>query len=311
MATFRLIENFFSEVNHTDFFDKIALVAHNCYQVKEKDHASNIGFIQRLVQSGHLAMMEHYRFAFVLNESQYHRFLELHNSFYELGEYMREKGSYHEMVYLLSCSIRPILENLDSADVLEKEMAILLANSLPEEVKSVLLPNLKGEEKVPLFDVEKNKDKIPSEIYDRFTYVTYHLITDRGVTHELVRHRICSFAQESTRYCNYTKDKFDACLTFMKPSKYEERKEIYDVFYQKCSDAYFELIQSGATPDEARAVLPNSLKASIMVTCNLKEWKKIFFLRTDPHAHFDIRRLMLLVQEDMIKKGYIHDEEGR
>ncbi len=311
MASFRLIENSFSEVNHSDFYDKIALVAHNCYQVKEKDHESNVGFIQRLVQSGHLAMMEHYRFAFVLDESQYHSFLELHNPFYELGEYMREKGSYREMVYLLSCSIRPILENIDSEDVLEKEMATLLANSLPLEVKSVLLPDLKEGKSVSLFDVEKNRDKIPSEIYDRFHYVTYHLITDRGVTHELVRHRICSFAQESTRYCNYTKDKFDACLTFMKPSKYEERKEIYDSFYQKCADTYFELIQSGATPDEARAVLPNSLKASIMVTCNLKEWKKIFSLRTDPHAHFDIRRLMLLVQEDMVKKGYISNGEGR
>ncbi len=310
MASFRLIENSFDEVNHTDFFDKIALVAHNCYQVKEKDHTSNIGFIQRLVQSGHLAMMEHYRFAFVLNEKQYHSFLELHNPFYELGEYMREKGTFKEMVYLLSCSIRPILENLNSEDVLEQDMALLLASSLPSEVTSVLLPDLKPHEKVELFDVEKNKEKIPSEIYDRFTYVTYHLITDRGVTHELVRHRVCSFAQESTRYCNYTKDKFDACLTFMKPSKYEERKETYDSFYQKCADSYFELIQSGATPDEARAVLPNSLKASIMVTCNLKEWKKIFFLRTDPHAHFDIRRLMLLVKDDMVKKGYIQDDQG-
>ena len=91
MASSRLIENSFSEVKHTDFFDKLALVAHNCYQVKEKDHENNIGFITRLVQSGHLAMMEHYRFAFVLNEEQYHRFLELHNPFYELGEFMRDK----------------------------------------------------------------------------------------------------------------------------------------------------------------------------------------------------------------------------
>lgn len=305
MASFRLIENSFSEVKHTDFFDKLALVAHNCYQVKEKDHENNIGFITRLVQSGHLAMMEHYRFAFVLNENQYHRFLELHNPFYELGEFMRVKGDYSEMVYLLSASIRPILENINSDDVLEKEMATLLGASLPVEVRSVLLPSLEGEKSVPLFDVEANKEKIPAEIYDRFTFVTYHLITDRGVTHELVRHRICSFAQESTRYCNYTKDKFDACLTFMKPSKYEERKEIYDSFYQKCADTYFELIKEGATPDEARAVLPNSLKASIMVTCNLREWKKIFALRTDPHAHFDIRRLMLLVMDDMKEKGYI------
>ena len=218
---------------------------------------------------------------------------------------MRVKGDYSEMVYLLSSSIRPILENINSEDVLEKEMATLLGASLPVEVRSVLLPSLEGEKSVPLFDVEANKDKIPAEIYDRFTYVTYHLITDRGVTHELVRHRICSFAQESTRYCNYTKDKFDACLTFMKPSKYEERKEIFDSFYQKCADTYFELIKEGATPDEARAVLPNSLKASIMVTCNLREWKKICALRTDPHAHFDIRRLMLLVMDDMKEKGYI------
>lgn len=304
MATFRLIENSFEEVVHDDFFDKVALVAHNCYQVKEKDHANNVLFIQRLIASGHLAMIEHYRFAFVLTEEVYHQFLSLHNAFYELGEFMRKKGSLEEMVYLLSCSLRPVLEGLKSEDVLANSLASMIASSLPAEVQAVL-PSFEKVNPLYPFAVKENRGKIPSEIYDRFVYVTYHLVTDRGVTHELVRHRLCSFAQESTRYCNYTKEKFDSCLTFMKPAHYEENKEVFDAFYQKTAETYFELIQRGLTPDEARAVLPNSLKASIMVTCSLKEWKNIFELRTDPHAHFDIRRLMNLVKDDMQKKGYL------
>ncbi len=304
MASFRFIENSIEEVVHDDFFDKVALVAHNCYQVKEKDHPNNILFLKRLIDSGHLAMIEHYRFAFVLTEEIYSHFLSLHNPFYELGEFMRKKGVREEMVYLLSCSLRPVLEGLKSEDVLENGLAVLIASSLPEEVRQVL-PSFEPCTPLTPFSVKDNKGKIPAEIYDRFVYVTYHLITDRGVTHELVRHRLCSFAQESTRYCNYTKEKFDSTLTFMKPAHYEENKDVFDAFYQKTADTYFELIRRGMTPDEARAVLPNSLKASIMVTCSLREWKNIFALRTDPHAHFDIRRLMNLVKEDMEKKGYL------
>lgn len=301
MTKFRLVENSFDEVKNDDFFDKIALVAHNCYQVKEKDHQSNIGFIQRLIQSQHLAMIEHYSFTFEIPENDYKEFLSLNNSFFHVVSFVDPFGI---SKFLLSTSLRPVLENLNTEDIHLKKLISNIIASTPEEVIA-LFPKVDNATIYPCFDLEANKADLPSLVYDKMKYVTYHLVTDRGVTHEIVRHRLCSFAQESTRYCNYTKDKFDNCLTFMKPLGYEEWKDTYDSFYQKCCDTYFDLISKGATPDQARSVLPNSIKASIMVTCNIEEWKKIFELRTDSHAHEDIRRLMGLVKADMTEKGYL------
>lgn len=111
---------------------------------------------------------------------------------------------------------------------------------------------------------------------------------DRGVSHELVRHRIASFAQESTRYCNYSKDKFDNEVTFIKPFFFEEKTEHYKrwwVAMADCEEAYLYLLENGATPQEARSVLPNSTKTEITITANYREWRNFFKLRTAKAAH--------------------------
>ena len=294
----KLIENSARRIDLDDFYDKVATVAHNCYQVKDKDHESNILFVKRLIDSRHLAMVEHFRFIFSLSEEQFVRFEKEHCPFYTL---VNCKGH-----YLLGTSLRPIIEHFDGCSC-KKENAKILLSALPAEIQN-LFPK---EEILPpccsLFDLEKNKDQICEKAYEKLHFETYHLITDHGVTHALVRHRVCSFAQESTRYCNYTKDKFENSLTFMKPLGYEEHKETYDAFYKACEEAYFKLIEEGCRPDEARSVLPNSLKASIMVTCSLEEWKIIFALRMDEHAHPDIRRVTKLVHDDMVQRGLLHD----
>jgi len=129
--------------------------------------------------------------------------------------------------------------------------------------------------------------------------ITVKFITDRGVSHELVRHRIASFTQESTRYCNYSKDKFDKRVTFIEPFFWVEDKSINDVLYnaweEACKSAektYLRMIDWGARPQEARSVLPNSLKTEIMVTANVREWRKIMELRTSKEAHPQIRQIM-------------------
>lgn len=107
-------------------------------------------------------------------------------------------------------------------------------------------------------------------------------VCDRGVSHELVRHRPCSFAQESTRYCNYNKDKFGNELTFIKPCFFEEDNADYLDWECACRESqyrYFKLIKEGATPQEARGVLPNSLKTELIMTTNEKEWQHIIDLR--------------------------------
>ena len=115
-------------------------------------------------------------------------------------------------------------------------------------------------------------------------------IVDRGVSHELVRHRIASFAQESTRYCNYSKDKFDNGVTFIKPLFFDDRK--YQRWLAAMADAesaYLDLLNSGATPQEARSVLPNSTKTEITITANYREWRNLFKLRTANAEHPQMR----------------------
>lgn len=121
-------------------------------------------------------------------------------------------------------------------------------------------------------------------------------IVDRGVSHELVRHRIASFAQESTRYCNYSKDKFGNELTFIEPyfwskDAVEENRYLdflrcqWENTMRRAQETYLELIKDGATPQEARSVLPNSIKTEVVMTTNFREWRTFFKLRTSNAAH--------------------------
>lgn len=134
-------------------------------------------------------------------------------------------------------------------------------------------------------------------------------VCDRGVSHELVRHRHASFAQESTRYCNYSKDKFGNELTFIEPFWLKDIKQEWHEFgdYQMerrdsaasfeeglkiAEELYLELIEKGWTAQQARAILPNALKTEIIVTANVREWRHIFELRAAKAAHPQMRELM-------------------
>lgn len=126
--------------------------------------------------------------------------------------------------------------------------------------------------------------------------ITVRIICDRGVTHEIVRHRIASYSQESTRYCNYSKDKFDGELTFIKPCYWNEESENYKLWEEsmkQVEQTYMKMIFSGATPQEARSVLPNSLKTEIVVSMNLREWRHFFGLRTSEKAHPQMREIAI------------------
>lgn len=130
--------------------------------------------------------------------------------------------------------------------------------------------------------------------------ISVRIICDRGVTHEIVRHRIASYSQESTRYCNYQKDKFGNELTFIEPIFWEENSEEYAVWrtmMKVIEENYMRLIDMGASPQEARSILPNSLKTEIVVTMNLREWRHFFRLRAAGAAHpqmQEIARAMLI-----------------
>lgn len=122
--------------------------------------------------------------------------------------------------------------------------------------------------------------------------ITVKFITDRGISHEIVRHRIASYAQESTRYCNYNKDKFGNELTFIKPNDIDESSDEYLTWRLACEDAetdYLNMINNGVKPQTARSILPTCLKTEIVMTTNLREWRHFLKLRTSKAAHPDIR----------------------
>lgn len=126
--------------------------------------------------------------------------------------------------------------------------------------------------------------------------ITVQFTMDRGISHELVRHRLAAVSQESTRYCNYAEDKKG--MNFITPDpKYtpnftEAQYEIYEKAFKFAEIAYNELLAAGASPEEARDVLPNALRTNLVFTANLREWRHIFNMRTPRNAHPKIRWLM-------------------
>ncbi|MCL2088896.1 MAG: FAD-dependent thymidylate synthase [Oscillospiraceae bacterium] len=124
--------------------------------------------------------------------------------------------------------------------------------------------------------------------------ITVKFICDRGVSHEIVRHRIASYAQESTRYVNYSKGKFGSEITVIKPLFYQEGTDNYNLWYEAMLEAektYMALIENGSIAQEARAVLPSSLKTEIVVTMNMRAWRNFFRLRTANAAHPQIQEI--------------------
>ena len=139
--------------------------------------------------------------------------------------------------------------------------------------------------------------------------VTVRVICDRGISHEIVRHRLASYTQESTRYCNYSKGKFGNELTVIEPSfwNYESdtEKKKYKIWKEtlnKIEESYLELIKLGASPQEARSILPNSLKTEIVMTMNLREWRHFFELRTSDSAHPQMREIAIPILAEFKKK---------
>lgn len=114
--------------------------------------------------------------------------------------------------------------------------------------------------------------------------LTVMFTVDRGISHEIVRHRMASYAQESTRYANYSKDKFGSEITVIYPYYLNVGSPEYSEWYDSCvraEQAYMKLLEEGKTPQEARAVLPNSLKTNIWMTANIREWRHFLKLRAE------------------------------
>ena len=126
--------------------------------------------------------------------------------------------------------------------------------------------------------------------------ISVRIVCDRGISHELVRHRLASISQESTRYANYSRAKFGAELTFIAPCFWEEDSIPYltwETAMKRTEEFYMALVQMNCSAEKARSVLPSSLKTELVITANLREWRHIFSLRCASAAHPQMREIML------------------
>lgn len=324
------------EMTIDNAIDRIANIAHSCYQVAPKPHDANVAFVKTLCSVYHMAMLDHGFLHFRFDRPDFDKLDEPYGTLSLIPEEYVKFFSFsitEEYVYL-TVSLRTLTGAIDTISKKTKgeqgedllgymvgnnfaNLVCTLIAGLDDEYKDVILTHIKDEDEkkeiVERFDrkipfeiiTEEGIKTLSEEIRGTQQYLVYRLTTDRGVTHELVRHRLCAFAQESTRYCNYSKQKFENKIHIIEPLDHEERKDLYDNAFEAAAEAYFALLSSGAKPEQARAVLPNALKAEITITANLNEWKHIFFQRLAPDAHPEAKRAVQFVYDDMKNKGYI------
>lgn len=324
-----------------DPVDRIADIAHSCHLISPKDHASNVAFVKDLCAEGHMGMLEHgfLHFRFPLRDFRHLLSLSKETHGIEVGYEYSKHFSFATDAFdaYLTVSLRLLSDALASIwrteHLSEKEeiffgaiegqsykfLLIHMVDHLPREAKEVVLARFSQGDEIegylqtndpslsPLFSLLKEEEirALPKSIRTSQQHLVYRLTTDRGTTHELVRHRGCSFAQESTRRCDYSSKRLGKILTILKPHDYELRSSCYDEAFENSARSYFSLLAKGALPEEARAVLPNSLKASLTVTASLGQWEDVFRQRLAPDAHPSAKTVVNLVKEDMAQKGYL------
>lgn len=290
----------------SSFLKKIELVARTCYKSEDLiTEDSCVKMVDNLIQREHYAMLEHATLVLNMDGESFYDTLDLMNhiekSLKLRNDYKTFKGylnfTDYNAYYIISGNIRGWIEFLQEC--------VEATGKIPLFFKKFLEQN-KTQDNLVLFKEFYNsnggyfgkdpedpwccqiKDTSKLSIEERLIHeiLTVKFTVDRGVTHELVRHRDCSFAQESTRYCNYSKGKFGNELTVIEPCFFVKDTNVYTRKYgiwkagcESCEQAYFELLEAGATPQEARDVLPTSVKADIIMTTNIREWIHILELR--------------------------------
>ena len=307
-------------IEEKDPYKKIELAGRTCYKSEDKiTEDSAIKFCRGLIKSGHTAMVEHQVFLFEINtilendedaDSQMEDYIEYLSSrpFFHVTTEFADPVTCDPQSYrvLVSANVRA----LNDMPVMDP-IAIALKDAYPElcykaKAGSNCCPLLIAK----LVDIDDYQN-LSMEEYFQHKNLTYRFVTNRAVTHELVRHRLCSFAQESTRYCAYGKSKFDGELTFIIPEGFsswsEEFKDDYykllgtvEATYMKWTTAQE---NKALLPQQARDILTNGLKTEIVVTANLKEWSHIFNLRyfgTTGAPHPDIKALIGLAYKQAV-----------
>lgn len=285
-------------IHEADPFKKIELAGRTCYKSEDKiSKGSAKKFYSMLKDRKHYAMIEHASLAFLIDcEEGHEEELMDYIQFIQKLDFMKVTFEPDIPRILVSGNIRAILERnvIDPVynamvekypdfayEINEEEFS---EDSVPEvdQIFDATYYNIKAS----IVDLRKLKDLTKDEFMNHF-YFTIKFITDRGVTHELVRHRQFSFAQESTRYCNYSKGKFGNKLTYCKPSTYDEwsldQQDTFSTALSAIDSVYQYLVSSSdfpLQPQQARAILPTATKSEIIVTGPAYEWDHFFDLRS-------------------------------
>lgn len=266
-----------------DIYEQIELAGRTCYKSEDKmTDTSAEDFVNRMIASKHYAMLEH--------GTVYLRYMTT------------EMNTRPDLIYLDNpltkyCTNKFSTTNLDSGEIyVTTNYRVLVENNWLDDLQYLCEP---------------------TEFHSK--RITARFICDRGVSHELVRHRVFSFAQESTRYCNYSKDKFGNELTFITPSWYdgerlyihmnessdseEIQEQNFNQFLHYCERQYFKLLKQDLKPQDARAILPNALKTELVMTGFESDWDHFFELRCAKAAHPDMQKLANEL------KGKFHEKE--
>jgi thymidylate synthase (FAD) len=280
-------------------YKQIERVGRVCYKSEDKiieDSAKP--FVDRMIRSGHGAMLEHGTV-----------YLEFHvKDPSEVGEekYHSQQSELNKLISRYANNKYSIIKVNHYYDTvfITTNYRVLIENNWLKDLKYICEPTVFHEERA-----------------------TVHFVCDRGVSHEFVRHRVMSFAQESTRYCNYSKDKFGNELTFIQPCWLDdERLKLYgpyhtiirdkspeSIFIANLNNAerdYLDLISLGWKPQEARAILPNSLKTELVVTGFTSDWNHFFDLRargTTGAPHPQAKELAEPLMEEFVTRKYINN----
>lgn len=277
-------------------YEFIEKIGRTCYKSTDKiTPGSAEKFVNNLISRGHWAMIEHENAYFVLKSvNTYINLLdELHmvgvgTQFLKISEGKDERFAVSgnlRAFYDAFIALQNNYKNWRESTLMQ--FYLLLSDIFPDVFSSIELSTIKPDyAHVILMGRQEFVQQFKDEPDVLMKHLTHSVLftCDRGVSHELVRHRPVSFAQESTRYCNYAQDKFGKEITVIEPFFYKDREqsEEYNMWERAMEDAerhYFELIDAGSTPQEARSVLPNSLKTEIIMTATEEEWQHIIDLR--------------------------------
>ena len=271
-----------------DPIKKIEKCGRVCYKSEDKiteDSAEK--FVANIIKRGHEAVLEHASFIFQVSYNVYEdirkKVMFVENR-YPVKMYLRFTDSDG---YVVSGNVRAWRDFFRFSGVPPYMNDFVESNpTLFSEFKSDSPFNLEGGE----WSIRQISTNEIVSTYQRLVHedVSVKFICDRGISHEIVRHRPASFCQESTRYCNYSKDGFGGEITVIKPMSFDCSDSPYRIWKRSCENAetaYFDLLNEGCTPQEARDVLPNSLKTELIMTAPLMEWCHFFNLRMSPAAH--------------------------